>query len=314
MSNNGKRFSVLIQETINQAVDKSTVREDFKAGTRIPVIQWKNGLTNTGKETANGSHFLYEDVQAGIEKRYFKKRFDAGKLYCEFRHPSRVDPERYCMVDEGEASDRIIELEWREKDGGKWLVGLCETATFAKGPALYEMIMSGAIPSKSLRASGEIWTDETGRSRKDLMIMCWDNVFIGADEDSWGIDGTYTNTYVNRASLFKESMYPDKVLKEIKMSLDNINKDRDINKLAMKCWMECSIDSIAASSFKDIDKDIKLIGESETLFKPNKVLVDSTGREIVYISESTGKSTTMVKTDIAHDFKGDILSFFKSKI
>jgi hypothetical protein len=215
------------------------------------------------------------------------------------------------MVEEGEASDRILELEWLDNNGAKWLVGLCETATFAKGPMLYDMIMSGANPSKSIRASGDIWTDDQGRSRKDLMIMAWDNVFIGADEEAWGIKGTFTHTTVDRESLLRESMMPEKYIQEIKRSLDNIKADRNVNSSAIRCWLEADIATIQGS-IKAINSDIHLIGESVT-FKPNKVLVDHTGRDIVYISESES-GISKVKTTIDTSVRGDILSFFKSKI
>ena len=300
----GKRFQVLLQETINVQPDKTSISEGYKAGTKLPVIRWKNVLTNTDKETANGNKFDFDDISAGIAKPFVQKRLQYGKFYNEYQHPVRMDPERYCMVYESEASDRITKFYFESLNNCKVLVGDCETATFGKGEDLRRQILAGAIPSKSLRASGEIYTDETGRSRKDLLIIAYDNVFMGADDDAWGIEGSFSEHEYAERLAFAESFFGKS--KMLIGSPTNILKDNGAYEASKKIWQECNFNAIAGT-FKDVQTDAKFISESVGgVFKPNKVLVDINGKEIVYISESS-----RVKGKISNDIVADINSFLK---
>lgn len=297
-----KRFQVLLQETINVQPDMSTVKEGYKEGTKLPVIRWKNVLTNTDKETANGNKFDFDDINAGIQKPFVQKRLKYGKFYNEYQHPVRTDPERYCMVYESEASDRITNFYFETYNGCKVLMGDCETATFGKGSDLRNQILSGAVPSKSLRASGEIYTDETGRSRKDLLIIAYDNVFMGADDDAWGIEGSFSEHAYSERLQFAESFFGRNRI--LVGNPANIIKDNGVYTASKKIWQECDFAAIAGT-FKDIETDARFISESVGgVFKPNKVLVDVNGKEIVYISESSrvkGKLSSTITADI-NDF------------
>ena len=122
-------------------------------------------------------------------------------------------------------------------------------------------MISGAVPAKSLRASGNIYIDATGKERKNLTLIAYDNVFNPSDGWAWGRGD-------NRKDFFSETIANSKAIETFK-----------------------SFDAkVASSMFSEIKHDMKLIAEASNDFKPSKIMMIKDSKQadalIGYYSES----------------------------
>ena len=292
-----KVFTFLISEQIigsDVSID-GTPQEGFAKdvdGSRIPVLKWRSILSNTSKTTQNGNIFTQEELSEGYADPFVSARLVRKAWYSEFEHPSRIDPERYCMVADSCASHRINSVTFETIDGDVVAIGELETATFSRGPDLRRKMVQGAVPAVSLRAAGNVTIGDNGKERKKLRIFGYDQVFAPSDTYAWGDMKTLTKDF------YSESIYTPHA-KQIPMSAIIA-----ANGKASKIYRSNIIDiSQIAGDIRDV-RDSMLIAEAELGVKPKKIIYDTNNLVLGFISEGIDVFTAAPREDMKKIVRG----------
>lgn len=282
MKKNNSAFTFLISETTlpTEITDK---REDYvvDGGVKIPIIRWKQVLSNTAKETENGNLFTQPELQEASMKPIVTDRLNGNAFFSEFQHPTRSDPERYMMVYDEKVSHRINKFYFENVNGDICFCGDLETATYAYGPDLRKKIISGAIPAMSLRAAGTVEMQADGSSKKDLRLIAYDNVFCASDRHAWGKDTSFEKSYYSEA-----------------INIDDINANRS----AIAAYRSANVESIKGI-FRPLDKGLNLIAESFNGYTPKQIIYKTEGNKgiIGFYSESMSLKTTIEDKKLIND-------------
>lgn len=275
-----KRMLVLISEVIKPTMEsinlfKESLKTEYVTdgdGTKHPIFKWKQILSNGSRKTGNGNLFPRMDIEPSINDGYVQNRVMRNAFFNEMEHPTRDNPERYMQVYDSKVSDRINKFWYETVNGEDLLFGDCETAIYSYGPELRKKILSGAVPAKSLRAAGEVYTDNMGRERKRLNIVAYDNVFMPADASAWG-----------DMSTMQKSAYAE--------SLGNYANRLDTGEIHRGIYLK-GFDAVVGH-VEEIATDKQLIAESLG-FNIDKVMIDPINKnKLVYIGESIKVITTV---------------------
>ena len=269
-----KVFTFLISEQIigsDVAIgDMKEASYTDKTGKIIPTIIWKSILSNTSRETQNGNIFTEEELRDGFADGFVKNRLDRQAWYSEFSHPSRIDPERYCMVDDKEVSHRINSVTFERLNGDIVAVGELETSTFAYGPDLRKKIIQNAVPAVSLRAAGNMIIGSNGQERKLLRVFGYDQVFAPSDTFAWGDMKTIQHKIYAEAIHSKFSRL-DVIQANESASLMYRSKIVDLNDVK--------------GHIKAVDNNLRLIAEHNLGCAPTKVIYDNKNLVLGFYSE-----------------------------
>ena len=291
-----KRLVYLVTDTIRPSVSginlfNETLKSDYSVdpvtGEKYPIFRWTQIVSNASQKTGNGNIFSKQDVAPAIEDMFVQERLKNKTFYNEFRHPTRDNPERYLQVYDDFVSDRINKFWWETLNGDDVLLAECETSIFSYGPELRKKIISGSVPAKSLRGAGEVYTDSSGRERKNMRIVCYDNVFMPADRFAWA------NMNTMQKDMYAASLVSQCNKEEIDSGMANV-----------KSLYAASVIDLG-NRFEEIMVDKQLIQESLG-FEVDKAMVDVNRNVIAYYGESV-----TVKTELNKHLHTAVKSFLK---
>lgn len=294
MTKESKRMIYLLSELVRPSVEginlfRESLQEDqvkdAATGKCIPIFKWTQPVSNGSKKTGNGNLFPKADVEPAILSPFVQDRITRNCFYNEFQHPTRDNPERYMQVYDQYVSDKITKMWYESVNGEDILMANCETATYSYGDDLRRKILSGAIPAKSLRGAGEVYMDASGRERKSMRIVAYDNVFMPADSSAWGDMGTLEK------SQYAESLY---------MMADKMENNAAIN--SRKFFIESVID--LGYHFEEIHNEMQFIAESLG-DDVRKVAIDKDRNIIGYYGNKVTTYTT-----IGESLKSAVNDFF----
>lgn len=280
-----KRMIYLISETIKPTIDsvklfKESMRHEYVTdpltGEKYPVIKWTQALSNGSKKTGNNNLFMKMDVEPAILDPYVQNRVKKGAFTNEYNHPLRDNPERYVQVWDRYTSDKITRFWYEGMSGDDILFGECETLINDYGPQLRKKIIGGAVPAKSLRASGEVYRDSSGRERKKLNIMAYDNVFMPADPYAWGdMNSSEQASYCESMSRHIEKIEANSGIQHSK-----------------KLFLEGNI-AIMSNKFEELEMDRSFIAESIGVNVDRAIIDPHNKNTIAYYGESVTVVTTV---------------------
>ena len=290
-----KRMIYLLSELVRPTVAgmdifKETLKEDYSydhaTGEKIPVFKWTQIVSNGSRKTGNGNLFPKQDTEPAILSPYVQDRIKNNAFYNEFQHPSRSDPERYLQVYDEKVSDKIIRFWFESFNGDDVLMAECETATYAYGNDLRKKIIQGATPAKSLRGAGEVYMDASGRERKNMRIVAYDNVFMPADSFAWGNMNTMQKSqYTESISGMFEKQESGIITQSRKLYIDSVVG--------------------IGQHFEEIHQDMTLFKESLGC-DVTKIVVDKEKNIIGYYGESA-----TAYTSVGEHLKKAVDDFFK---
>lgn len=260
------RFMFLLSENIIPTMDLPEGQNEWKndkfTGEKVAVYKYVSPLTNCCKHTANGNLFERDELEPSMQKKGFVTRLANNNFTGEYQHPSRNDPERYLQVFAEKESHYFNRFWFESIDGDDVLMGEVETATHDFGPELRKKILRGAIPAKSYRGAGELFTNDKGQTKKDLNSITWDNVFLPAEGLAWA-----------RKSSIQRYQYGESVLKNIKEQNEIYS---EANNTARKVWTSCDY-SIIKGIFNEIEASANFYAEAFGGATPTKVGVTKSG-------------------------------------
>lgn len=267
-------------ETIGYIINEATFtpkREDVSqigdnnGRALIETILQDGNVTNR-----NGRYYDIDDLKAEINAPRQQELISSGNMFGEAGHPMSKDISRQQVIDPRNMSHKIVKL-W--VDGNDVKAHVVGSATRV-GEDFNNLVMSGTLPSFSLRALGTIKNTSKGAEVKNLKIITWD----------WVIYPSHKRAYMQKFVASDDS----ETLKESGMVLNesgiyipqSLDKNEEGNKLFAESGRICPITNKQVIDYiKSESQNIKNIQESfGSLFSDVELMEN--GKNVRLVTES----------------------------